>query len=50
MKETAYEKLQFKLFLFKQNKATAEEVVMQIESLIYEIVDKRVFEALNGNS
>ena len=50
MKENVYEKLQFKLFLFKQNKATAEEVVMQIESLIYEIVDKRVFEALNGNS
>lgn len=50
MRETTYEKLQFKLFLFKQNKATAEEVVMQIESLIYEIVDKRIFEALDGNS
>ena len=50
MKETAYEKLQFKLFLFKQNKATAKEVVMEIESLIYEIIDKRVYEVLNGIS
>jgi hypothetical protein len=50
MKKSTYEKLQFKLFLFKQNKATAEEVVMQIESLIHEIVDKRLLEARDGDS